>query len=339
MTEFRKWRSINKFSDAWKLAQKFGVLQLTYNAKVKLHGTNAGIRIMPDGSLVGQKRSSDVSIGNDNAGFASFVAGLKYDKLYAQEFMPGVIIYGEWAGKGIQKTDAVSTVDKAFYVFAAYAPKIDRIIYEPAELEIIMNAIFDMEVVEQRMHVLPWFFDDDIAVDMTDPIKAKPFAEKATFLVDEIGKGDPYIKDLHGVEGPGEGLVFYCTSIRTGLDGLLSGDKLNEMLMGYMFKHKTEVHSVNKSKDRSHVAPEKPAGVDEFCDMFVTDARLQQMITDNEIEVDRRNTGAIMKAMMSDIHKESAAEVEAADFEWKDVTKYVTTQIKLKWFKLCDELQ
>ena len=40
---------------------------------------------------------------------------------------------------------------------------------------------------------------------------------------------------------------------------------------------------------------------------------------------------------MSDIHKESINEIEAADFEYKDAAKYLTQAIKTWWFAKCDQ--
>lgn len=336
---FRKWKSIDKFSDAYKLSQRYGVTKLTYNAKIKLHGTNAGIRIMPDGSLQAQKRSSDISVGNDNAGFAAFVDKLVHDEEYCKTWpqMNGVIFYGEWAGKGVQAGDAVSQTDKAFYIFSIYAPALNKVITDPVEIYIIAMAVFE-NLSDQKILILPWHYEEDLEVNMLDQAEAQKFVDKITADVDAIGEEDPYIRTLYGVSGPGEGLVFYCESITTGLDGLLDGDQLNEMLMGYMFKHKTEAHSVNKSKKRNHVAPEKPEGVEDFIDMFVTEARMNQMIADHNIEVDRKNTGVFLKAVMSDIHKESQNEIEAADFEWKVVPKYASPRIRAWWFAMCDKL-
>lgn len=52
---------------------------VTYRAKIKLHGTNAGIQITPEGEVAAQKRSQIINSQNDNAGFATWVAkNIKY---------------------------------------------------------------------------------------------------------------------------------------------------------------------------------------------------------------------------------------------------------------------
>jgi hypothetical protein len=337
MNEFKKWNSINKFSDAYRLATRSQVTQLTYNAKIKLHGTNAAIRILDDGSLQAQKRTSDITPENDNAGFAAFVATLPSVSAVNQ----GVVFYGEWAGKGVQKSDAVSQVEKTFYVFAIDAPSgncnvLQRIV-DPDLIQSMLSSAFD-GISLDRICVIPWFYSQDSQIDVTDITLTQNFIDKATADVDAIGVCDPYIKSLHGVENSGEGLVFYCRDFNSVTRQQLSADQYDSFLAGYMFKHKTVEHSVNKSKNRNHVAPEKPAGIDEFIEMFATERRFEQMVNDNAIEFTVKNTSAFMKAVMSDICKESVNEIEAADFEWKDATKYLPQVMRGWWMKKCSEL-
>lgn len=336
MSDFRKWQSIARFSDKYKLATRNQVNSLTYNAKIKLHGTNAGIRVLADGSLQAQKRTGDITPENDNAGFARFVASLPYSSSVGS----GTVIHGEWAGKGVQETDAVSQAEKTFYVFALdsiFAGKDFQRITDPSAITNFLKIAFDSDVPD-GIKIVPWFYDEDIVVDVVDQSAAQRFIDSATADVDAIGVCDPYIKALYDIEAPGEGLVFYCMNFTSAVRNTLSSDMVEEYCNNYMFKHKTEEHSVNKSKNRSHVAPEKPAGIDDFIEMFATVRRFEQMVTDNAIEYDVKATGVFMKAVMSDIHKESVNEIEAADFEWKDAAKYLTQTVRGWWLKKCSEL-
>ncbi|TPK78212.1 RNA ligase family protein [Mesorhizobium sp. B2-4-17] len=63
-----------------------------------MHGTNAAVRIDPDGTVTVQKRSSDIKPETDNFGFASWVEANKevFAPFPADET---VIVYGEWAGQ------------------------------------------------------------------------------------------------------------------------------------------------------------------------------------------------------------------------------------------------
>jgi hypothetical protein len=106
----------------------------------------------------------------------------------------------------------------------------------------------------------------------------------------------------------------------------------------YIFKAKTEAHSVQKTKKRNHVAPERPEGIDDFIKMFYTEQRFQQMLDEIGGEATRAKTGEFLKAVMSDVHKESKEEIALASFEWKDVPKYAAPVVKTWWFKECDKL-
>lgn len=332
---FQKWPSIGKFSDVFHMAGRRGATDVTLRGKIKLHGTNAGIRCALNDThgpeFIAQKRSSDVFVGADNAGFAQYVStlpsGFSYGSAYNKR-----IFYGEWAGPGIQQGDAVAQIDsKKFFVFAVGriaeievvedGEKIKRmgitdIVLEPEDIQGHVDAVFPDQ---PDIIVLPWY-TAPVTVNMMDQTAAQNFITTATQIVDDIvGVEDPYIKETFGVSGPGEGIVYYAL------------DKPDEW-REWMFKVKSEAHTVNKSKNRDHVAPEKPEGMDEFVNMFFTENRFEQMLQEAlGGEPDRKRTGDFLKAVMSDVHKESVNELELADFEWKAVSKYGINKSKL-WF-------
>ena len=341
---FIKWPSINKFSDVYHSAKRNQINNVTLRGKIKLHGTNAAIRIEPDGTLVGQKRSSDVMIGDDNAGFAQWLSTVKHNRVQTTS---GMILFGEWAGRGIQSNDAVTGIaDKKFFVFAyglitqfevtedgekVMRTGVEDVVIEPEKLQNVVDYVFgpyayNSDHVSKNIIVLPWYTEPQ-HVRMMDQDDAQKFITAATTLVDEVvGVEDPYIKETFGVSGPGEGIVYYALD-----QGVHWRD--------WMFKVKSDAHTVNKSKVRDHVAPEKPAGMDEFVEMFFTVNRFRQMLVEELGGVaDRKKTGDFLKAVMSDVHKESANEIELADFEWKDVTKYAVGVTRLWLFDEADKL-
>jgi len=324
---FRKWNSINKFSDAYVLANKVGINDFTYRGKIKLHGSNAAIQFS-DGLAYGQKRSDFVTIGNDNAGFAQYVNQLSY------EAYDGVIVYGEWAGPGVQKGDAVTSIPtKSFFVFSVLVG--EQMVYDPVAIEVIVQKIFGKNYEKQNIYVLPWEtgeFDIQFARQGT----CQRFIDSIMEIVDNnIAEEDPYIKDMFGIEGSGEGLVMYPIK-----GSMMDGSPVpKEHLVSYMFKAKTEAHTVQKTKNRNHVAPEKPEGIEDFIDMFFTEQRFEQMLRQIGGKAEKEKTGQFMKAIMSDVYKESQQEVLIADFEWKDVPKYAAPVAKQWWFAKCNELE
>lgn len=329
MINFRKWKSINKFSDAFVKAQKFGVKKFKYRGKIKLHGSNAGIHFQ-NGEMKPQKRSSFITIYDDNCGFAKFVSELD---IHNSDM--NMIVYGEWAGPGVQKTDAVTKIpQKTFFVFSMYDIDNDVTIFEPEEIHHTVREIFGADYHLQNIVVIPWY-TDEFEIDFSRQGDCQRFVDIIMKEVDDvIANEDPYIKRLYNIEGPGEGLVMY------GIAGQqFDGTALPlDVVFDYIFKAKTESHSVQKSKERNHVAPERPEGIDDFIDMFFTEQRFEQMLNQIGNDAVRENTGQFMKAVMSDVYKESEQEVLLADFEWKDVPKYAAPRVKTWWFNRCDQL-
>lgn len=101
---------------------------------VKLHGTNAGIRdnYIGNKELSFQSRENVISVEKDNAAFAFSMSTKEealidlFSKIRTKIEQDGIIddiddrdiiIFGEWAGKGIQKGVAVSELDKQLYIF------------------------------------------------------------------------------------------------------------------------------------------------------------------------------------------------------------------------------
>ena len=105
---FIKWTSIELLHNVKReLDARNQAFQLTYRAKVKLHGTNAGVQITPSGEVVAQKRTEIITSEADNAGFAAWVE--KNISYFSQlKGNSHLTIFGEWCGSGIQKGVAIS---------------------------------------------------------------------------------------------------------------------------------------------------------------------------------------------------------------------------------------
>lgn len=95
---------------------------------VKVHGTNVSLIMFEDQTIYCQSKERLLSFGYDNAGFWEAMQHIEtkelfdkvktqYLKLNNKEPEYPIIIAGEWAGKAIQKSVAVSEVDKFFIIF------------------------------------------------------------------------------------------------------------------------------------------------------------------------------------------------------------------------------
>jgi len=94
---------------------------ITFNGTVKIHGTNAGVRLEKTGNLVAQSRERDLSLLSDNMGFSAFV--FKNEEVFRNLCSniigdnDAVVIYGEWFGKGINSNVAVNELEKRLAIF------------------------------------------------------------------------------------------------------------------------------------------------------------------------------------------------------------------------------
>lgn len=329
-----KFTSVESFAHVYRGQKRFldpefalDPYKIRYAAKIKLHGTNAAIRIDPGNTVTAQGRNRDLSVTDDQFGFAQWVADsadLWQD--YAQDLRDDfyhnmdvdaegfpVIVHGEWAGCGIQKNDAVTKLnDKFFFVFAVQIG--GEMILEPQFIEELIPDLC-------QLLVLPWHVVCDDTIDYADSAQCAMFADWVSSYAEEIGKKDPFIAEIFEIEGPGEGLVFvpYAGHVRV--------DKYNTTI----FKAKTANHNVKKGKPaaRDLVIPQS---VLDFVDLFITDARCEQGLSEACGGVaETQLTSDFLKWMGQDVKKESVAELEDSGMAWKDVSSHVTKAAR-NWF-------
>jgi hypothetical protein len=315
MTKFKKFTSIEKFSDVWAKAQKYNVGKVQLRSKIKLHGTNAGVRIV-DGVFTAQKRTSDITPLSDNAGFAFWASNIQW------KTKQDVIMYGEWAGPGVQKSDAISLIDrKRFFVFGILMLDVD----EDKNNYIICPDIISKYLPDDpNIMSIPWH-GEPMLLDSDNVGTARAIQTIVEEQVHAIGDEDPYVKEQFGISGVGEGLVIapYNES------GIINQAYYNT----YVFKVKSEAHMVKKTKSAAHIQTEVPDSVKNFARDFVTDVRCQQMIDEYcEGSMSPKSIGTFLKNINADILKESTNELAGMDVEWKQVAKEINKRA-LSWFQ------
>ena len=313
--DFKKFTSIESFDRLIRNNRKYNSLpsEMTFYSKIKLHGTNAGVRVYPDGMIVPQKRTGSINVNNDNAGFATWVESEDaFFKTLVRDDM--FVIHGEWAGKGVQKGDAVCKIDKIFAVFAITVD--DEYITDPNSIQHYLgfNRPANVHVLPIHSMVTITPYDIDVLTKTLDEI---------TKGVDEIGKCDPWIKSVFDVEGYGEGLVFFPV--------IVPEDVKHTSLF---FKVKTENHNGNARKDKKIIAidPVFLEKSNEFVAMFCTERRYAQAIDSIECDyLSMREIGKFLKWVGQDINKESVLEVENMELEWRYLAPDVIAHAKT-WF-------
>ena len=333
-TNFKKWPKIQKFSDVVKHAHKYGVSSITYRAKIKLDGTNAGIRVIDSDKIIPQKRNSDA--GHSHFDFHTYtdlfvlkkklVDTLKIyheqNNLDVQDVIQNFIFYGEWAGKGIQKGWEES---KRFYLFSFYDINEDRYHYDPGMINFLWNKLF-MDT-GYTPYIIPWINDQFHVVDFNSQKSLESFSTVLDETVSSVEKVDPLIESLYGRKTESEGLVWYPHSITS--DQTYLSNQLPSWAVNYLFKSKTPKFSVNRV-NHSKIIPEKPEGIDEFVQMFYTKARFEQVMESLE-DFSMKNLGLFLRSVNTDIHEESVNELAETNFSWRDAANYGTSTAK-SWF-------
>ncbi len=317
---FVKWTSIELLHNVKReLDARNQAFQLTYCAKVKLHGTNAGVRITSSGNVAAQKRTQIISPEADNAGFAAWVAENTsyFSQLKGDSHLT---IFGEWCGSNIQKGVAISQLERK--VFAVFAIQYGGAGKEIAKLEIRPDVIRKKLPEHEDIFVLP-YYGEPVALNFGDGQQLQAAATQINQMVEAVETVDPWAKANFGIEGMGEGLVMYPQ-----IKDLVERDRYTQLI----FKAKGEKHRVVKAKKAVQIEPEVAQGIAEFVDLFVTEARLQQALTEAcDSEINMKQMGQFLKWISLDILKESEAELAAADLTWKQVNKSVNSAAR-SWY-------
>ena len=295
---------------------------IAYQGTVKLHGTNAGVRVTAD-KVQPQKRTGIVDIGADNAGFAAFCHGK--NELFQQiahscTFFRDEIditLFGEWCGGNIQKNVAVTQLDKHFVIFAAYNARDDRYL-SVDEIAVIPKAIPELNANNiYFINQIPRF---TITIDFSKPEDSLDKLNELTIAVEEEC---PWGK-FRGVSGVGEGIVW--TPVKEDLSSVT----------GLWFKTKGMKHAAKDGSKKTNVqaSPEKLESIRQVVEAVLPVWRLEQGITklkEDNLEITPQNTGNYLKWICQDILKEETDVIVANGLDWKALNPFITREAR-QWY-------
>ena len=272
------WTEIKLFHNLLISLKKYGAdlgiditKPVTYRAKVKLHGTCAGVVVEKNGNVSYQSRERIITPEDDNAGFARWASSIPFSKLVQEDY--NVVVCGEWAGSGIQKSVAVSQIGKKiFAVFALLFVDDDgKVVRSEFEPEMISYwAPWAENIRHSDVLVLPWY-KNDYSVTISFSSEASVLEDVVKGINEEVAaveNCDPFIKDNFGIEGLGEGLVYYPVHNSVDID--------YDMFSNLVFKAKGEKHQTVKSSKPAQVDPSIAASANDFAALVLTGARLAQ---------------------------------------------------------------
>lgn len=342
---FVKFPKIVAFNAAYKNAHSYfnatgeAIPNLQYRGKIKLHGTNAGVSFFNE-QFKPQKRTSCIDMLSDNLGFATWTtnntAAFKQMHANIRENGPElgfdlnrpVTVFGEWAGAGIQKGVALAQVKTKFFaIFAVCNGNHDdedaRLLVDPEKIRKLIG-----DVGLSNIDVIPWH-GDALEVNMYSHASVRVAADTFNQVLAPVETVDPYVKERFGIEGPGEGFVYFPVNF-CDEDGFM----LRSDFASYAFKSKGEKHRVNASKSAVEISPEVKKSRSEFAEYVVTEARLEQALqegTDGELVP--KNIGPFLAWINRDIKGEiEAGIVQLPDnMDWKFAGKEISAKAR-EWF-------
>lgn len=307
-----KYHSIEQFRNCIREVQRLyqgkTLPTLTFTGSVKLHGTNAGVELP---SNIPQSRNQVLTEQNTNMGFWNFHQERKevFETIYKLLNLDlPVVIYGEFAGKGIQQGVGISSVDKSFYLFGI------KVI---AGLEDWQHYWLDITNIphfpESNIFNLHLFKKFVVAIDFTQP---ELIQNKLADLTLEVEQECPVAKSF-GIYGVGEGIVWeHITE-----DGKLLS-----------FKVKGDKHSSSKVKTLASMDIEKLTSIQSFVESVCTISRLEQawfeVFTQPNIEPSMSFIGNFLKWVSSDVLKEESDLLEASGLSIKDVGSSLSKKAK-----------
>jgi hypothetical protein len=305
---------------------------LRFMGTVKLHGTNFSVCYNEIDGVWAQSKENIITPERDNAGSAFFVETNKAAfielfnevkaKLNLDLTKNDIAIYGEWAGKGIQKTVAISNIDKSMFIFGV---KIKPHTNDEGDKEV--SYWVDSSYLrrnENKIYNIQDYKTFFVDIDFNNPQLSQ---NKIIDLTIEVEEECPVGKAF-GFEGIGEGIVFSHMTA----DGNV-----------YRFKSKGLKHSKSsKVTTLKPVDDVKLNKIVEIVNKVTPDWRLEQALDKtfdlmNGGTIDIKKMGDFIKNVINDILKEESDILAEAGLEPKDIGSKVSDRCRLYFFAKLNE--
>jgi len=304
--------------------------KIEYKGTVKLHGTNSSIVINHKGDVEYQSRNRTISVGDDNFGFCHFMANNFYESEISgislieeliKVYLPRVgleegqsmIIYGEWAGHGINSGAAICELtQRQFFIFSVlFIDKEGNRSWHPGfSNEHNMKTLNSFEIWDVSQ-----FATFEFELDVNDIERA---VNALQWHVSNIERCCP-VAESFGIEGAGEGIVWKPLY-------LPSSD--------FWFKTKGDKHSVSKVRTLKVVDAEHAKNMKLFAEATVTENRCLQGIEylkENNLPLITQSTGDFLRWLFNDIADEEGYLLEKHGLKKKDAGKAINAVGKKFW--------
>ena len=319
----KKFEKIQHFSHFLAYMRKYRswVKSVTLEGSVKLHGTNAGLNLTPDGKLWAQSRRRRLTVDSDNFGFASWADTNKdalrscLEGIAKENKVADLTIYGEWIGSGIQQKVAVSKMPRHFVPFAMHSEHGWHYI-RGFEMEKLATA--RIPAIQSRRSCVEYI---TVALDGTESA-----IRMLHGLTEAVDKECPYAR-CFGMVGCGEGWVWIPTHI--------DGKKLDRPDYDLAFKTKGDSHTQTKQKsgvkEDKYGDPELIAYVGSLSthERFIQGV---QHLRDTGKELAPKSIPDYILWLNADLEAEEGLIIEQKGLDAKAVRKMFTRDA-ISWFK------
>lgn len=294
-----------------------------FSGTVKIHGTNAGVSYNDIDGVWVQSRKNIITPDKDNAGFAMFhyknECAFKnlFTKIIEEHNVDTSIytitIFGEWAGKGIQKSVGVSSLDKAFFIFGVKISK-----PQDDDFRSYWVHVSHVSSPEDRIYNVNDFKTFSVDIDFNNP---KAIQNKLNEMTLEVEAECPVAK-YFAVSGIGEGIVWNAYYKDTRL----------------CFKVKGVKHSKSRVKTLSKVDDVKLQAIQDVVHAVTPEWRLEQMLEEtfdfmNGGTIDRQKIGDYLRAVIRDVMKEEMHVIAESGLTPKDINSTISTIAKKYFFE------
>ena len=295
---------------------------LTAHGTVKLHGSCSMVS-GNDKDIWFQSKKRILSSTEDNNGFYAFCASRTdiFKNLINQasevndiSLKDNVItIFGEFAGKGIQKGVGIAEIPKSFFIFGC------KVTPNDTEKEAYWISSHFLKSPDDRIYNIEDYKTYEVEIDFNHPeLVNNKFLE----IVKEVENECPVAKEF-GISGVGEGVVWAI---------MYKGVPLR-------FKTKGEKHSKSKVKTVKPVDLEKLNKIDRCVEEITHEWRFIQALTevfgvDYEHNINRKRMGEYMKWINKDTLKEEYDIIGKYNLDVKEVMSGVNRKAKEFFFKV-----
>lgn len=306
---------------------------LTFYGTVKVHGTNGGVGYdVATDTLWAQSRERVLTLDADNAGFAAYV--FQHEEAYKNFFRfladgePAgqIIMYGEWAGPGVQAGVGVSQLnEKMFFPFQIQYVTGEG---EDAEVEKIPASAFSWSIASMlpRAREISDFGTYEITIDFNAPHEVQ---NKLVEMTEAVEKECPVAKAFGIENGVGEGIVWSRYLPEGGV---------------IQFKVKGEKHSTSRVKTvavLSEADLERLKSIDTFVESVLPEARLSQgldKLREMGLAIEMKSLGDFLKWIGQDVLREEGDVITAAGIERKELMPKVTAKAKAYFMEAMKEV-